>query len=310
MAIAERKVQASKIHKTTQRKKELKLIGSGLLYLLPGIAFLGVFLFYPILKTLYYSFFVVKGGGEVETFVGLSHYAALFDSAQFIQSLTSTLLFVVYIVPGEIIISLFLALLASEKLKGMGLFRTIFSSTLGVSIAAGASIWLFLFNPGIGVLNKILGFVGISGIDWLTDPTWALISIALTTVWMNIGINFIIILGGLQNIPQDLYESARIDGAGYWSRLYHVTIPMLSPTLFFVVIIGVIASFQIFGQIDILTGGGPANATNLIVYSIYQQAFSYGNFGFASAEAIVLFIIILIVTIFQFRFGEGKVHYQ
>lgn len=293
-----------------KRKKEWKLFGSGMLYLIPGFVFFGVFLFYPIVKTLYYSFFSVKGGGSVETFVGFSHYVSLIHSDEFIHSFFATILFVVYLVPSEIIISMFLALIASEKLRGMGLFRTIFSSTLGVSVAAGASIWLFLFNPGVGMLNHLLNAVGLSGVDWLTNSTWALISVAGTTVWMNIGINFILILGGLQNIPQDLYESARIDGAGYWSRLKNVTIPMLSPTLFFVIIIGIIGSFQTFGQIDILTKGGPANATNLIVYSIYEQAFKFGHFGFASAQAIVLFILMGIVTIFQFKFGERRVHYQ
>lgn len=146
--------------------------------------------------------------------------------------------------------------------------------------------------------------------DWLTDSRWALFSVALTTVWMHIGINFIILLGGLQNVSRELYESADIDGAGYWAKLFRITIPMLSPVLFFVTIIGVIGAFQTFGQIDILTGGGPAGATNIIVYSIYQEAFSYGNFGYASAQAIILFIIILIVTIINFRVGEKKVHYQ
>lgn len=138
----------------------------------------------------------------------------------------------------------------------------------------------------------------------------ALISIAITTIWMQIGINFIILLAGIQNISEEMYESAKIDGAGYFRRLYHITIPLLSPVLFFVLIIAVIGSFQTFGQIDLLTSGGPNNSTNLIVYSIYQQAFSYGHFGYASAQAMILFVIILIVTIVQFTVGERRVHYQ
>lgn len=293
-----------------RKKKESKLLGAGLLYLLPTIVLLGVFLFYPILKTLYFSFFKVTGGGVTKGFVGFHHYATLLTSAQFGKSMGSTFLFVLYTVPGEIIIALFLALLASERLKGIGFFRTIFSSTISVSVAAGASIFSFFYHPTLGVLNHMLGWFGIGGVDWLTSSSWALFSIALTTIWMGLGINFIIILGGLQNISEELYESAKIDGAGYWSRLFKITIPMLSPTLFFVIIIAVIGSFQTFGQIDILTHGGPANSTNLIVYSIYEQAFSFGNYGYASAQAIVLFIIILIVTVIQFRVGEKKVHYQ
>ncbi|MFC4618510.1 carbohydrate ABC transporter permease [Camelliibacillus cellulosilyticus] len=297
-------------HEQKLKKKERKLFATGILYLLPALILLIVFLFYPIIKTLYFSFFTVKGGGVTEGFVGLQHYKSLFTSMDFGKSLLSTLQFVVYTVPAEIIISLFLALAASAKIKGIGFFRTIFSSTLGVSVAAGATIFLFFFHPTLGVLNHMLGWFGIDAVNWLTSSKWAMVSVAATTVWMHIGINFIILLGGIQNISTELYESAKMDGAGYWSRLFKITLPMLSPTLFFVIIIAVIGSFQTFGQIDLLTGGGPANSTNLIVYSIYQQAFSYGNFGFASAQAIVLFIIILIVTIFQFMVGEKKVHYQ
>lgn len=287
-----------------------KLFGEGMLYLSLSLILLAVFLFYPMIMSLYYSFFEVSGGGQVGDFVGWDHYADLLQSSEFRKSMVGTLLFVLYIVPAEIIISLFLAVIASEKLKGIGFFRTIFSSTLGVSVAAGATIFLFLYHPSLGVLNHILEFLGMDSMDWLTDSRWALFSVALTTVWMHIGINFIILLGGLQNVSRELYESADIDGAGYWAKLFRITIPMLSPVLFFVTIIGVIGAFQTFGQIDILTGGGPAGATNIIVYSIYQEAFSYGNFGYASAQAIILFIIILIVTIINFRVGEKKVHYQ
>lgn len=290
--------------------RERKLFGIGMVYLLPALLLLGVFLFYPMFRTLYFSFFEVGGGGVVGSFIGWEHYVDLIQSSEFRKSMMATLLFVLYTVPAEIIIALFLAVIASEKLKGIGFFRTIFSSTLGVSVAAGATIFLFLFHPSLGVLNNMLGIFGIDGIDWLTNSGWALFSVAITTIWMHLGINFIILLGGLQNISRELYESANIDGAGYWAKLFKITIPMLSPVLFFVLIIAVIGSFQTFGQIDILTGGGPAGATNIIVYSIYQEAFSYGNFGYASAQAIILFLIILIVTIIQFRVGEKKVHYQ
>ncbi|TCP24082.1 carbohydrate ABC transporter membrane protein 1 (CUT1 family) [Scopulibacillus darangshiensis] len=296
--------------KKARKKEERKLLGIGLIYLLPALILLIVFLFYPILKTVYFSFFVVKGGGTTEGFVGFQHYKDLIMSPEFRKSMAATFLFIIYTVPAEIIISLFLAMIASEKLKGIGFFRTIFSSTLAVSVAAGASIFLFFFDPSVGILNHFLGLIGLSGVEWLTSPTWALVSVALTTVWMHIGINFILLLGGLQNVSEELYESAKIDGAGYFQRLFKITLPMLSPTLFFVLIIGMISSFQTFGQIDILTGGGPANSTNLIVYSIYKEAFAYNNYGFASAQAIVLFLIILIVTGLQFRIGEKKVHYQ
>ncbi|MFC0299503.1 carbohydrate ABC transporter permease [Virgibacillus soli] len=294
----------------SHKQRERKLFGIGMLYLFPALILLGVFLFYPMFKTLYFSFFEVSGGGKVGEFVGWGHYKELMQSSDFKKSMKGTLLFVLYTVPVEIILALFLAVIASEKLKGIGFFRTIFASTLGVSVAAGATIFLFLFHPSLGVLNNILDMFGIDAVDWLTSSKWALPSIAATTVWMHLGINFIILLGGIQNVQRELYESADIDGAGYFAKLFKITIPLISPVLFFVTIIAIIGSFQTFGQIDILTGGGPAGSTNIIVYSIYQQAFSYGNFGFASAQAIILFVIILIVTIVQFRVGEKRVHYQ
>lgn len=300
----------NKGQKKSGANSQRRLFGTGMLYLLPSLILLGVFLFYPMFRTLYFSFFDVSGGGVVGDFVGSEHYKSLWESQEFRKSLKSTFLFVLYTVPTEIIIALFLAVLASEKLRGIGFFRMIFASTLGVSAAAGATIFLFLFHPSLGVLNNMLSIVGIDAVNWLTNSNWALFSVAMTTVWMHIGINFIILLGGIQNVDQELYESADMDGAGYFTKLFKITIPLISPVLFFVTIIAIIGSFQTFGQIDILTGGGPAGSTNIIVYSIFQEAFRFGNFGYASAQAIVLFIIILIVTSIQYFVGEKKVHYQ
>lgn len=152
------------------------------------------------------------------------------------QSLKVTLLFVVYTVPGTVLISLVLAILANEKLRGIGIFRTIFSSTMGISVAAASVFWMFLFHPTIGWLNQILATLGIEAIGWLTDPDWALLSVSISTIWMNIGFTFLILLGGLQSIDSYLYESADIDGASYFYKLRRITIPMLSPTLFFLLL--------------------------------------------------------------------------
>jgi sn-glycerol 3-phosphate transport system permease protein len=292
------------------KQRNRKFMVSGFLYLFPALLIMSVFLFYPMLKTLYFSFFEVKSGGVVGDFVGISHYVKMFESSVFRQSIVATFLFVLLTVPTGIVFALFLAIIANEKLKGIEFFRIIFSSTLGVSVAAGATIWLFFFHPTLGVLNNILSVFGIGAIEWLTSSKWALFSVALTTIWMSIGFNFIVLLGGLQNISNELYESAKIDGAGYVARLMKITIPMLSPTLFFVSVVTLINSFQTFGQIDILTGGGPANSTNLIVYSIYREAFYNGRFGYGSAQAIFLFVLILVFTLIQFKSGEKKVHYQ
>lgn len=290
--------------------KESKLFGQGFLYLLPTLLLLGVFLFYPIFKTIQFSFSDVLDGGVIEGFAGLKHYISLFTDPSFLNSLKVTFLFVLYTVPLTIIISIFLAVIANEKLKGNKIFQMIFSSQLGISGAASSAILLFFFHPTLGTLNKMFSFFGIPKIDWLLDPNWALFSVAIATIWMGISLNFILFLGGLQGISKDLYESALIDGAGYFSRLFKITLPLLSPIIFFVTIINFINALQSFGQVDILTEGGPTEATNLIVYSIYQEGFKYGNYGFASAQAVALFVITFVLTFIQWKVGERRVHYQ
>jgi sn-glycerol 3-phosphate transport system permease protein len=166
-----------------------------------------------------------------------------------------------------------------------------------------------LLNPAIGIINQFLESVGREPVTWLRDPDTALFAVAATTIWQNLGITFIIMIAGLQSIPDDLYESARVDGASAWMQFRHVTIPMLSPTIMFASVILSINAFQSFGQIDILTQGGPDDATNVIVYSIFQEAFENRNAGVASAQAVVLFLIVLVLTLVQFRFFERRVHY-
>ncbi|MCK0473056.1 carbohydrate ABC transporter permease [Halalkalibacter sp. APA_J-10(15)] len=297
------------IEKAKRKSKWLQFF-KGMLFLFPSIVLFGMFLFYPLGRTIYLSFFLTDNSGSPTVFVGLDNFIAIFTSPIFQKSLMSTFLFVLYIVPGTVLLGLFLAIIANEKLKGIGIFRTIFSSTMGISVAAASVFWLFLFHPTIGWLNQMISVVGIEAIGWLTDPQWALMSVSISTIWMNVGFTFLILLGGLQSIDSYLYESANIDGASYFYKLRRITLPMLSPTLFFVVTVTLINAFQTFGQIDLLTRGGPQNETNLIVYSIYQNAFMNYQYGMASAQAFILFAIILILTFVQFKLGERKVHYQ
>lgn len=308
---------ADNVNNTTQieieqvkKKIRIKSFYKGMAFLLPSIILFSVFLFYPMFRTIYLSFFLTKASGDTTVFVGIENYVNMFTSPIFLKSMKSTFLFVLYTVPTTMIISLFLAVIANEKIKGIGFFRTIFSSTMGVSVAAASVFWLYLFNPTMGLLNQILDTFGIEAIGWLTDPKWALLSVSATTIWMNVGFTFLVLLGGLQSIDSSLYESADIEGAGYLYKLRRITIPMLSPTLFFVITVTIINAFQSFGQIDILTQGGPVNETNLLVYSLYREAFVNYKFGSASAQAIVLFILILLMTALQFKLGERKVHYQ
>lgn len=300
---------AIQFEKMKKQQRKMNLV-KGLIFLSPSIILFSIFIFYPMIRTVYLSFFLTTQAGATTAFVGMQNYIEIFTSPLFLKSLTSTFLFVLYTLPGTIIISLFLAVIANEKLKGVGFFRMIFSSSMGISVAAASVFWLFLFHPSIGFFNNILAAIGFDKIGWLTDTSWALLSVSLSTIWMNLGFTFLILLGGLQSIDSNLYESADIDGAGYFYKLRRITIPMLSPTLFFVITVSIINAFQTFGQIDMLTKGGPSNETNLIVYSIYREAFVNYQYGSASAQAVVLFIIILIMTLVQFKVGERKVHYQ
>jgi sn-glycerol 3-phosphate transport system permease protein len=293
-----------------KEKKSMPTIIVGLAYLLPSLLLFSVFLFYPMIKTLYLSLFITDTQGNPLNFVGLQNFLYLFTDPNFLQSMKATFLFVLYTVPIGLVIALFLALIANEKLKGIGFFRTMFSSTMGMSVAASSVIWMFMYNPTIGVINKVLNLVGIHDVQWLLDPKYALVAVSISTIWMNIGFTFLILLGGLQNIDEKLYENARIAGVSYWYQLRKITLPMLSPTLFFIITVSFINAFQTFGQIDILTKGGPTDSTNVIVYSIYKDAFVNYNVGSASAQATILFFCILLVTALQFKIGERKVHYQ
>lgn len=293
-----------------RRRREIFNFMSGILYLAPALIIFIVFLFYPAIRTGWLSLFITDIRGNPAVFNGFQNYIDIFRSATFLPSLQVSFFFALLIVPATIVISLLLAVLASERLRAIEFFRTTFAATLAVSAAAAAVVWRLLFHPSVGLFNQILAGLDFPGIGWLTDPNWALLSVSITTVWMHLGFNFIVLLGGLQAVPEELYESARIDGAGRFRQLRSITVPMLSPVLFFVTIVLVIDSFQSFGQIDILTGGGPAGATNLIVYEIYRNAFVRNEWAFASSQAMVLFGLILVLTALQFKIGEKRVHYQ
>ncbi|MHB1651754.1 MAG: carbohydrate ABC transporter permease [Desulfitobacteriaceae bacterium] len=293
------------------RGKSLKQLSYALLYLSPSLLIFIVFIFFPMAKTFYLSLYLTNPHGDPVVWKGIQSYVILLSSEVFRKSLWSSLLFVLFTVPGTILVALALALLANLRLRGIAVFRMLYSSTIGVSVASAATIWMFLFAPGNnGMFNYLLGLVGLPKVGWLVTTQTALPALSLMSIWMGLGFNFIILLGGLQSLPEDIFESARIDGAGWWRQLRHMTVPLLSPTLFFVLVVDTINAFQAFGQFNILTQGGPDNASNVIVYSIYREAFFNSRFGPASAQAVILFLIILTLTLIQFGVVERKVHYQ
>ena len=282
-----------------------------LLYLLPSLAAFTLFVFYPLIKTVYLSTYASNPFGLAsEVFIGLDQYKTALTSSSYRQSLGVTVLYTLYTVPLGLLIALCLAVLANVRVRGISVYRVAFAATIGVSGAAASVIFLLLYNPSAGVLNYFLTSVGLPAVQWLTQPNSALWAIAIASIWLTLGFNFTVLLSGLQGIPEDLYESARIDGASALRTFRSITLPLLSPTLFFVTVISTISAFQSFAQIHILTKGGPVGSTNVVVYSIYRDAFFNFQTGYASAQAVILFLIILTLTAIQFKVLESKVFYQ
>ena len=289
-------------------RRRFREIPLALALLAPSLVVFGAFIFYPMGRTIWLGFYREDPfGGRV--YAGFDQYVDVLGSSDFLNSLWVTLVFATITVGSGLVLGLLLATLAHQRIKGIAVFRTIFSSTVATSVAVASLIWLVLFQPSIGVVNQFLKSIGREPVQWLLDSGTALYAVSATTVWQNLGITFIILIAGLQGIPDDLYESARVDGASAWLQFREITIPMLSPTLLFVSVILTINAFQSFGQIDLLTQGGPSDSTNVIVYSIYQEAFQNRNAGVASAQAVVLFVIVLVLSLVQFTFFERRVHY-
>lgn len=291
--------------KIVEKKKSLSFL-EPYMYIVPCLVIFIAFTYFPFFKTIYMSLYNTNAQGDLSSFAGLSNYSDLFKSAGFINSILVTFKFVIVTTIPSIIIGLILALAANNKLRLKGVFSTFYAMPMAVSSSSAAIIWLLLFNPGIGLVNFVLG----RSIGWLSSSFWGFIAVAVVDIWLRGCMNFIFIIAGLQNIPRELSESASIDGANYFQRLKNVILPCLSPTLFFVLVINVVSSFQAFGEINIMTQGGPAGATNVLVYSIYRDAFFNNKFAAASAESIILFVIILVVTLIQFKYEKKKVFYQ
>ena len=243
--------------------------------------------------------------------VGLQNFATLAQDPLFRKVLGNTAIYVLGTVPVQMILALLVAMALNQGLPGTLFFRAAFFMPVVTSAVAIALVWRWIYNADFGVLNSFLYMFGVSDPpNWLTSTRWALPSVMIMSVWQQIGFSMVLFLAGLQGVPEHLYEAARIDGAGPFQRFLFITVPMLTPTTFFVFVINIINSFQVFDQAFIMTGGGPANATNTIVYNIYQNAFQFFKMGYAAAMAWVLFAIIFIVTVVQFRLQSRWVHYE
>jgi sn-glycerol 3-phosphate transport system permease protein len=296
-------------HATGLRRRRRREAGLAYLLLLPALAVFGVFTFYPFFRNFKLMLYETPPvPGVPAHYVGLHQIGPVLSSTQFTQSLVTTLVFVVLVVPTSLVLGLALAVAAHRRLKGMAVYRTIFSSTVVSSVAVASVVFGTLLNPVVGLLP----WLGINPTPpALESTTWALPAVALITIWQFLGLSFIIMLAGLQSVPDDLLEAAQIDGAGAWTRFWRMTVPLLSPTIFFAVIVSTIYAFQSFGAVDILIGYQNAAQVhaNVLIYEIVNTLQVQNNPGAAAVMATVLFLITLGLTVLQMRFLERRVHY-
>jgi multiple sugar transport system permease protein/sn-glycerol 3-phosphate transport system permease protein len=280
-----------------------------LIFVAPNFFFFAVFSYWPMISNVYLSMVRWDMIAPVKTFVGGANFVYLFGNDTFRTVLKNSLVFTVGAVGGALILGLATALLLNQPLRWRNGARAVLFAPTLLSGAAIGIVWVYIFDPRFGLMAQLLKFVGLSSPNWLTDPNWAMPAVIIVYVWKNVGFSTVIYLAGLQAIPKDLYEAARLDGAGVWWRFRSVTLPMLSPITFFLVITSLLNSFQAFDIIKVMTEGGPVNATNTLIFYVYEQGFVAFNAGRAAAAALVLFVIMFGITLLQLRQGEERVHY-
>lgn len=282
----------------------------GWLFILPAVLGVLAFNFFPIGLSFFASFTRWDAITAPE-FVGVENYVTMFTADSFFRlTFRNTLFYVFGKIPFTVVIALLLALLTKREVFGIKFFRTAFYTPVVTTSIAIGIVWTWILSGQFGVLNYFLGLVGIDGPDWLADPSWAMIGIIIVSIWHDVGYPMVIYLAALQGIPISLYEAAEIDGATTLQKARHITIPLVSPATFFIIILQFISSFQIFGLIYIMTGGGPANSTNVFIYYLYQNAFAWWKMGYASALAWFLFVVIGAITLFQWKMQKRWVFYS
>ncbi len=291
-----------------RRKQKIRDNITGWLFTLPSMAVLLMFTFLPAIIVIVLSLFDTNLVGQMD-WVGLGNFKALFTSGDFWGSIGRTLYFTVGSVPVAVALSLLIAVLLNAKVRGRTFWRMGFFIPYITPLVATSIIWLYIFNPDYGLLNAGLHFFGLPTSRWLTDTTSAMPAMILYSTWHDVGFAVIIFMAALSRVPTELLEAAQIDGASGWKTFWHVTWPMISPSTYFVMIIYTISAFKMFTQVEVLTQGGPVDATTTTGYYLYQQAFGQMHFGYASAVSIGLFVIIFILTILQRKATGSKVFY-
>ena len=279
--------------------------------LLPSLAVIGFFIYLPMFQTIHMSLYKSLFMGLRTLYVGMENYTDLFASRAYLNSFLTTFTFGGLVVVLSMTVSFLMAILANQKVAGARFYRTALVWPYALSPAIAGSIWLFIFNPSVGVLNYFLdSFIGIRP-DWISNANLAFFMVVITAVWKQLGYNVVFFLAALQNVPGDIVEAAHIDGANAIQRYWKVIIPLMSPTAFFLLTMNLIyAFFDTFGLIDVMTRGGPVDATNVLIYHLYRDAFEFSKTGYAAAQSIILFILVMGIMFVQFRTAGRRVHYS
>ena len=282
------------------RKKMTKENWTGIAFITPALVLLFIFLFIPFFMTVGYSFtnYNILKPDRME-FVGIKNFIRLTQDTVFLKSIVNTFVFVIMVVPLQVCLALGLALMINRKMKGISVYRLAFFAPTVLSLVIVSILWTYIYNPNNGLLNSLLGSVGIGPFKFLNDPKTAMLGIVILSAWQGCGFQMMIFLSGLQDIPQYLYEAAAVDGATKWHQFWHITIPGLKNITVFISLSIVVSAFQLIIQPMMMTAGGPQNSTMTIVYEIYQTGFKYNKMGYGSAMALVFTVMVLILTLIQ-----------
>ena len=270
---------------------------------LPALIFIAIFIILPFSMSVIYSFtdrMLVQRAGKAVEFTGLANYIKVLTNSTSQKAFRNTAIYAVMVVPAIVVLGTVLAVYVNRQLRGVKIFRAIYFSPQVVTMTVVAVVWSFIFSPGsTGLLNSFLGLFGIKAQTWLSDPKWALACIAIMFIWQSLGLQMIIILGGLQYIPEELYEAALLDGCNSVQKFFYVTIPLLRNTMVYVLVSVTISTLKLFTQVYVLTNGGPQNATVSVVYLLYKVGFLNNQLGYSSAIAVVFFLIVMIISLIQ-----------
>ncbi|MDQ3457852.1 MAG: sugar ABC transporter permease [Deinococcota bacterium] len=277
---------------------------------MPAALILGTFQYLPAFDVFRLSLTDRLLLRPVSSFIGLDNYQRLFADERFWNSVWNTIYFVGVSVPVQMALALVLALGLARKMRGVGVFRTVFFLPVVASTVAVAVVWRWMYHPNIGILNYFLQLFELSPVRWLQDPTWAMPAVILLAVWSGVGYYMVIYLAGILDIPEDYYEAARLDGAQRWHLFRYITWPMLMPVTYLILILQMINSFQVFTSVYVMTGGGPVRSTEVVVFYLYQRAFESLEFGYASAISVVLFVFLVTLTVVQRLTIGARVNYE